>query len=84
MIPNRNCGERGRVLYEHEHEREGEARARMLIAGLGSTKARIALLVTRGYGEERESSRTDKESSRWHFPGRFLRTMILALCIWSD
>lgn len=56
MIPNRNCGERGRDLYEHEHEREGEgeARARMLIVGLWSIEAKIALLVTRGYGGGRE------------------------------
>lgn len=59
-------------MYEHEreHERDGEARARMLIVGLESIEARIAWLVTR-----------DKARSRWHFPGRFLLTVILALCI---
>lgn len=52
MIPNGNCGGRGRHLYEHEHEREGEARARMLILGIGSIKARTVLLVTRACGGE--------------------------------
>lgn len=51
MIPNRNCGVRARARARGEGE--GEARARMLIVGLGSIKARIALLVTRGYGGEK-------------------------------